>query len=131
MTKTDLLNSKTGDYFIQIEDNFFKGKRGDAILVKKDKLKNLIKIKAFEEIPFLPNELLQKFLPPKYQNELYLLDTKDLAKYDHTILSNQIKNNGFFDAVLKYFDNDLTELIFAGAKKIMTQDYYIFYLENE
>ena len=131
INKLELLKQETGDQFIQLEENYFKGKSGDAIIVRKDELEDLIKIKSFEEIPFLPNELLQKYLPDIYKNELYLLETKHLAKYDYTILSNQIKDNKFFDSVLEFFDDDLSELIFSGAKEINTQEHLIFYLKNE
>ena len=125
-----LLRSVIGEEFVEIDPQNFKSENGDAIVLHDDELHDFVKERIKEEIPFLSNELLKKYLPQKFQNDFFLDEYKNLSKYDHTLLSNLISDEILFgwDVTNTVPINDL---VMIDSDVTYTNKHWVFYLKHK
>ena len=127
----EVLKRVTGDDFVQIDAQNFKSEYGDAIYLENhDAVVHYIKETVKEEIPYLNNDLLREYLPKKFHNDYILEDYKELCKFDHTILSNLIKDDYMFAYdVMKIIS--ISDLVLIDSEVHRNGDAWIFYLKHE
>jgi len=130
MNKLEVLKKVIGEDFIEINDTDYKSEHGDAIIVQTEYMFEYVKDKVKEEIPFLDREILKKYLPEKFQNDLILSEYQELSKFDHTMLSNLIEDDIQFSLeVLSKIG--AAEIILSGSEEHISDGYVIFYLKHE
>lgn len=129
--KLEILNKVGDDLFVVINDTNYKSDRYDAIVLDGDEFQELLKSRVKEEIPFLDNSVLVKYLPEKFNNELILNEYKELSKFDHTLLSNHITDeNLFLLDVIGHLNISICDLILDESENIITDNYSIFIREK-
>ncbi len=129
--KLEVLRERTGEDFVQIDAQNFKSDKADAIVLEEKKeLPEFLKDRVKEEIPYLKNEILKNFLPEKFHNDFILDEYKELCKFDHTLLSNLIKDElGLTYAVMG--QNQYADLVCIDSTPLFSKGYWIFYLPHE
>ena len=132
--RIEILNNLNLGEFIEINDIEYKSENGDAIVVNRTEMEDLIKERLKDEIPFLDNEILKKHLPEKYQIDIVLDDYKELSKFDNTMLFNSIIDPDlFFLELIDPVSNiAVSELLLSNSQFIYGDDtYMIFYTPIE
>lgn len=132
--RIEILNNLNLGEFIEINDIEYKSENGDAIVVNRTEMEDLIKERLKDEIPFLDNEILKKHLPEKYQIDIVLDDYKELSKFDNTMLFNSIIDPDLFFIELIGPESNIavSELLLSNSQFVYgDDDYMIFYTPIE
>ena len=132
--KLEVLKRVTGDDFVAIDAQNFKSEQGDVVYLENhDEVVNYIRESVKQEIPYLSNDLLREHLPKgvyRFDSDFMLNESKEFAKYDHTIISNAIKDDRMFAYdVMKIVS--LSDLVLIDSEVYRDGDAFIFYLKHE
>lgn len=127
--KLELLIREIGEEFVEIDNQHFKSERGDAIVLHDDELSDFVSIRIKEEIPYLSNSLLKKYLPEQFQNDFILDEYKEICKFDYSLLSNLIKDELLFNWDVTH-TIPVEDLVMIDSEVSYRNQYWIFYLKN-
>lgn len=133
MDRLDFLNTLGKGDFMQITEHDFKSETTDAIVLTEGEFTELIKERVLEEIPYLWNDFLKGHLRKQYSSDLILNEYKELAKFDHTMVSNNLLDKDLFvhDVINNIEGMEVTELIYSGSALHMNGDEYCFLVDIE
>lgn len=134
MKKNKALNKLNIGQFEAVNKKYFKSSSADAVVLTKKELINLIRERVCEEIPYIGNEVLKKYLPERFnfRNDFMLSELKELAKFDHTMVSNHILDMDLFVYdILNNHGYTTEDLILEGSVNITDENYCYFISQIE
>jgi len=120
--------------FVCIQDNkLYKNDKYNVFIYDKNEYYLKIKKSLFEEIPYMKNEFLKPHLTEKFQSDIILNDIKELSKFDHTLISGNIKNYEMFyiDAITMYKNENesILDLLHPDSTLYLINDKHIIVSE--
>jgi len=124
------LKGISNEEFVKIDNTNFKSDESDALVVTQEEINELLVTRINEEIPFISNLLLRVFLPERFNNDLILTEIKELAKYDHTLLSNLINDKELFYTTILSYNSSISDWILDGSEITKNGNYFVFIREK-
>lgn len=105
---------------LEMDEVTFLDKYGKKVLVfHEDEFKDYCKYLMHNEISYLPNDFLKKFLKPQYRFDCIIDELKEFSKYEPKIILEkiEIKIDLFWLEVIKLINiNEIEKLIFEESE---------------